>query len=81
MPVDGAPERSSGVKVDAADRDIALARRCDGLDFWTATPRVMTVGSRLLTGWRRRVILWVVASFILINAYGLCSTYGHVGFG
>jgi hypothetical protein len=37
--------------------------------------------SRLLTGWRRRVVLWVVASFILINAYGLCSTYGHVGFG
>jgi len=37
--------------------------------------------SRLLTGWRRRVVLWVVASFVLINAYGLCSTYGHVGFG
>ena len=27
------------------------------------------------------MVLWVVASFILINAYGLCSTYGHVGFG
>lgn len=36
---------------------------------------------RPVRGWRRRVILLVIASFLLINAYGLCSTYGHVGFG
>jgi hypothetical protein len=36
---------------------------------------------RLLQGWRRRIVLLIVASFLLINAYGLCSTYGHVGFG
>jgi hypothetical protein len=35
---------------------------------------------RLLQGWRRRVVLLIVASFLLLNAYGLCSTYGHVGF-
>ncbi len=38
-------------------------------------------GGRLLSGWRRRVVLVIVASFVLINAYGLCSTYGWVGFG
>lgn len=43
-------------------------------------PSPMGVG-RPLRGWRRRVILLVIASFLLINAYGLCSTYGHVGFG
>jgi hypothetical protein len=37
--------------------------------------------ARLLRGWRRRVVLLIVASFLLINAYGLCSTYGWVGFG
>ena len=37
--------------------------------------------SRLLQGWRRRVVLLIVASFVLINAVGLCSTYGYVGFG
>jgi len=37
--------------------------------------------ARLLRGWRRRVVLLIVASFVLINAYGLCSTYGWVGFG
>ena len=31
-------------------------------------------------GWRRRVVLLIVASFLLLNAYGLCSTYGYVGF-
>lgn len=35
---------------------------------------------RLLQGWRRRVVLLIVVSFVLLNAYGLCSTYGHVGF-
>jgi len=29
-------------------------------------------------GWRRRVALFLIASFLLINAAGLCSTYGHV---
>ncbi len=38
-------------------------------------------GVALLQGWRRRVAQLIVASFLLINAYGLCSTYGWVGFG
>ena len=29
-------------------------------------------------GWRRRVALLLIGSFLLINAAGLCSTYGHV---
>ncbi len=31
--------------------------------------------------WQRWVIGLIVASFLVINAYGLCSTYGPVGFG
>ena len=38
-------------------------------------------GLRPLDGWKRRVVWLIIASFLLINAYGLCSTYGHVGFG
>jgi hypothetical protein len=49
------------------------------LPGWYMPPAMAT--SRMLTGWRRRIVLIVVASFVLINAYGLCSTYGHVGFG
>lgn len=49
------------------------------LPSWYMPPA--TVGRGLLQGWRRRVVLLIVASFVLINAYGLCSTYGSVGFG
>jgi hypothetical protein len=37
--------------------------------------------TRLLTGWRRRLALLVVAAFLLITAYGLCNTYGQVAAG
>jgi hypothetical protein len=36
---------------------------------------------RFFYGWRRRIVLLIIVSFVLIDAYGLCSTYGHVGFG
>jgi hypothetical protein len=35
-------------------------------------------GGRRLRGWRRRVALLLVVAFVLIDAYGLCSTYGDV---
>jgi hypothetical protein len=36
--------------------------------------------ARLLTGWQRRVAIATVVAFIAIDAFGLCSTYGHVVF-
>ncbi len=33
---------------------------------------------RRLRGWRRNAILLVVASFLAIDAYGLCNTYGDL---
>jgi len=50
----------------------------DLLPCWYMPPPMTT--SRLLQGWRRRIVLLIVASFVLINAVGLCSTYGTVGF-
>jgi len=38
-------------------------------------------GRRLVRGWRRRVVLLIIAAFLTIDAYGLCSTYGWVSFG
>lgn len=35
-------------------------------------------GSRRLQGWRRRVVIALVVAFVVINAAGLCSTYGFV---
>jgi hypothetical protein len=39
------------------------------------------MGARLLYGWRRRVIVFIILAFVLIDAYGLCNTYGRVAFG
>lgn len=41
------------------------------LPGWYMPPPIGS--SRLLRGWRRRIVLLIVASFVLINAYGLCS--------
>ena len=38
-------------------------------------------GARQLRDWRRFVVPVVIAAFVIINAYGLCSTYGQVTFG
>src|SRR5437899_6870180 len=40
-------------------------------------PAPMT-GRRRLRSWQRRVAWIVVVTFVLIDAYGLCSTYGSI---
>ena len=59
--------------------DVDAAETEDLLPAWyMPSPMART---RLLHGWRRTVVLVLIASFLLIDAYGLCSTYGWVGFG
>jgi len=40
--------------------------------------------ARHLTGWRRHLVRWnvvlIIASFVTINAAGLCNTYGQLHF-
>jgi hypothetical protein len=38
-------------------------------------------GRRLQSGWRRRTVLVLVATFLAINAAGLCFTYGSIVIG
>src|SRR4051812_5099279 len=72
----------------AADPDAALAE--DAVSVWElfgddaeATlpgwymPPPMA-GGRRFTGWRRRLIFAVIIAFLLIDAAGLCSTYGAI---
>ncbi len=42
-------------------------------DWYMPTP---TAGAR--TRWHAVVVVLVIASFVLINALGLCITYGHL---
>jgi len=34
--------------------------------------------ARLLTGWQRRIAIATIIAFVAIDAFGLCSTYGHI---
>jgi hypothetical protein len=40
------------------------------------------MGAPALGGWRRRLVRWnvalIIASFVMINAAGLCNTYGQL---
>ncbi len=47
----------------------------DVLPSWYMPP----IARRSLYGWRRRVVLLIVISFVAAAAYGLCSTYGILG--
>lgn len=75
----------------AADPDVAVDD--DAVCLWDLTgfgairllpewymPSPMR-GARVLRGWRRRLVLLIVVSLLVIDAYGLCSTYGQLRFG
>ena len=79
-----AADPDAGIAADAIPLDELLesdtaAPRSDLLPGWYMPPPMGRSG--LLQGWRRRTVFVIIASFILITAYGLCSTYGIVGFG
>lgn len=75
----------------AADADAPMAD--DAVSLWELTgdregellpawymPAPMAAGAGSRPAWLRWVVAVIVASFLSINAYGLCSTYGEVGF-
>lgn len=73
----------------SADPDTPVA--ADAVPFWEVTGNKAegplpewympaAAGGRLLTGWRRVPPAFVVASLLVINASGLCITYGKLGF-
>lgn len=71
----------------AADPDTVIDE--DAQSFWAATAETegllpewympsSTGSTRLPRGWRRRVVLLIIISFLAIAASGLCSTYGQI---
>jgi len=74
-----AADPDAEVGADAVPFDLGDVGSPPGLPGWyMPVPQGLP---RPLRGWRRAVGLVVVGSFVLINAYGLCSTYGVVAFG
>lgn len=71
-----AADPDASVSVDAVPiRDLAGAEMVPLPSWYMPAPMA---GGRRLRGWRRWLAILVVAAFLLINAYGLCSTYGAV---
>ncbi len=58
---------------DAMPLGLYLARSPELLPEWYM-PQAMIRGSR----WRTTLVVVLIAAFLLIDAAGLCSTYGHI---
>ena len=77
-----ASDMDVGVGDDAVPISQVLGPSAEGpLPCWyLPAPR----GARRLSGWRGRIVRWsalsVIASFVVINAAGLCNTYGQLHF-
>jgi hypothetical protein len=68
------PDQALGA--DAVPIDTYLARRVAVLPEWYMAPVMVRCSGRF----GRAVILAVVGAFLLIEAFGLCSTYGQIPF-
>jgi hypothetical protein len=55
----------------------APAGAADLLPSWYM-PAPAASGPRQHATWRRRTVYALITAFTLINAAGLCSTYGHI---
>ena len=75
----------------AADPDAELDE--DAVSLWDVTGSVANTplpawympaavgGATRVYGWRKPAVLAIIVSFLLIDAFGLCNTYGVVAFG
>jgi hypothetical protein len=61
---------------DAVPIDVHLARTGPSLPLWYMPPVVARGGRR----WKTPVVLVIVGAFLLIEAMGLCNTYGLLQF-
>jgi hypothetical protein len=62
---------------DAVPLSIHLAQFGTALPLWYMPPMARSGGRR---SWKMPFVIAVVAAFLLIDAAGLCNTYGLLGF-
>jgi hypothetical protein len=61
---------------DAVPMSLHLARFGPALPLWYMPPPASRSGRR----WKTPLVIAVVSAFLLIDAMGLCNTYGILGF-
>jgi hypothetical protein len=67
-----AADPADAIPADAIPIDLHLALFGSPLPSWYMPPAITRVGRH----WRTPVVLAIVAAFVLIDAMGLCNTYG-----
>jgi hypothetical protein len=60
---------------DAVPMSVHLARFAPTLPLWYMPPPVSRSGRR----WKAPLVIAIVSAFLLIDAMGLCNTYGILG--
>ena len=70
-----AADPDAPIPEDAVPVGVHLARRGPSLPLWYMAPAVSRGGHR----WKAPFVIAVVAAFLLIDAMGLCNTYGILG--
>jgi len=71
-----AAETDAPLDIDAVPLDVYLANTVGPLPDWYMAPVMARHSGRR----RKAVILAIVGAFLLIEAFGLCSTYGQTPF-
>jgi len=61
---------------DAVPMSFHLSRFAAPLPLWYMPPVVRSGGGR----WKKPLVLAVISAFVLIDAFGLCNTYGILNF-
>ena len=67
-----AADPDAPISGDAVPIDLYFARLPESLPLWYMPPVVRSGGRR----WKLPIVAVVVAAFLLIDAMGLCNTYG-----
>jgi hypothetical protein len=67
-----AADADAPIPEDAVPMDVHLGRQRPTLPLWYMPPAVARSGHR----WRTPVVLAIVGAFLLLEAMGLCNTYG-----
>ncbi|HWE66799.1 MAG TPA: hypothetical protein VG298_09155 [Acidimicrobiales bacterium] len=70
-----AADPSAPLAEDAVPLSVHLAQFAGALPQWYMPPSMARGGSR----WRLPVVGAIVSAFLLIEALGLCNTYGTLG--
>lgn len=71
-----AADPDAPLSAEAIPLSVHLAQYAGALPQWYMPPAMARIGQR----WRMPVVVAIISAFLIIEALGLCNTYGQLGF-